>query len=71
MQKTSEEGKGKASQANSHAEYYGESQTLNKGAEKQKLGTELTAVASANENSSGIPSPYQLPGDKEGTYRSN
>ena len=59
MQKTSEEGKVKASQANnSHAEYYGESQTLNKGTEKQKLGTELTAVASANENSSGIPSPY-------------
>ena len=26
--------------------------------------TELTAVASANENSSGLPSPYQLPCDQ-------
>ena len=55
MQVTSEEKQDKkANQANdSLAAYNPETKDG-----KNKLGTELTAVASANENSSGIPSPY-------------
>lgn len=56
MKKTSVEGKGQANE--SLAAYHPENETVKKGLEKNKLGTELTAVASANENSSGIPSPY-------------